>query len=66
MFIDNRMEPDRNTKPDKDCYVHGLGVSDYYICRSRDQYKDNCPHIKDYDLGVLFCSHLDRHKIREW
>lgn len=55
------METEKNIKPDKDCFVRPLGINDFYICRSKDRYRNKCPYIKD----SCFCNYPDRHKLPE-
>jgi hypothetical protein len=50
-------------KPDKDCYVLSLGVNNYFLCKSKYPYEDNCPYIRDYFLDQLLCYHPDRHEL---
>jgi hypothetical protein len=48
-------------KPDKDCFVRPLGVNDYYVCRSKDRYRNNCPYLKD----SCFCNFPNQQDLPE-
>jgi hypothetical protein len=55
------MEPDKYINPHNDCRVRHIGDQDYYLCRSLNTCKYECPYIKTY----AFCAHPERHKLPE-
>jgi hypothetical protein len=52
-------------KLDKDCYVHPLGISDIYACRSKNIPRNKCPYLMYCGLDDNFCTNPDRHNIPE-
>lgn len=55
------MKPDKNIKPDNDCLVHHIGDHDYYLCKSINNLKYECPYFKTY----AFCINPDRHNLTQ-